>query len=295
VGIIACNGGDPPAADTECSATGTESTGDPATGVESSGAEDPTTVATSESATGEETLDPSSESTTEPVATESSESGTRCGDGTCDADEDETSCCDDCGCAEGSSCVESVCTPDPFCGDGTCNGAETQDDCCDDCGCAEGSACQEGACVVLPYCGDGSCNGTETMDDCCDDCGCGEGYTCEDNACACTNAWVHFDNLLEDTDQYCFATASFYTQEAVAYLNDGVSGWQYMDDAGFVDVYGDVGQEIDVTVQCCVLDACGGNQICPTPLGNYPCFCTDPQGQSADIVTCGENVAGICG
>ncbi|MBW2702465.1 MAG: peptidase S8 [Deltaproteobacteria bacterium] len=81
-----------------------------------------------------------------------------CGDGTCDASEDCSSCPDDCG----------VC---PFCGDGTCDAGEDCSSCSDDCG-------------VCSFCGDGTCDANEDCSSCSDDCGvcsfCGDG-TCDAN------------------------------------------------------------------------------------------------------------------
>jgi hypothetical protein len=295
-GLVACNGGGgSQTGDTgESTDCGTEVTGHAGTtGVSTEGS-------SSHDASSDESEGGSTDASvgTDDATTEgSSDAGEhRCGDDTCDADEDEGSCCIDCGCADGSSCVDAACTPDPFCGDAACNGAETQDDCCDDCGCAEGSACQEGACVVLPVCGDGTCNGAETQDDCCDDCGCGETYTCEANACSCTDAYLRFDNAMDDMDQFCFATNSFYTQESVAYFNDNLgTGWVYLADDGFIDIPGPLGTSIDGTTQCCLLDPCGGDQSCPTPGGNYPCFCADPIATSGSIDVCGENLVPLCG
>lgn len=301
VGIVGCGGGSAqicdPSEDTE--ALGTTGHDTAATlgsegSVDSAESSAPSSAGTS-GGTGDatETTDEGEDATQGPQES-SSEGGSRCGDDVCDADENEGSCCVDCGCAAGSSCVDAVCTPDPVCGDAMCNGEETVDDCCIDCGCVEGSACQDGACVVLPVCGDGVCNGTETMDDCCDDCGCGDDYGCEANACVCTNAYVHFENLMPDADQFCFATNQWYIQESVAYINYG-SGWVYMPDAGFHDVPGSLGSTIGGTSQCCVLDPCGGNQLCPTPLGNYPCYCASPEPLSGNVEMCGENFQGVCG
>src|SRR5687768_3413220 len=98
---------------------------------------------------------------------------------------------------------------------------------------------------------------------------------------------------MADVDQYCFATESWYTQESVGYINIG-AGWVYMPDGGYADAPGPLGTTIDGTQQCCLLDVCGGTQVCPTPFGSYPCFCADPAPLSGSLDVCGENFVGVC-
>ena len=77
-----------------------------------------------------------------------------CGDGTCDPDEDQCSCPDDCGSPPSTenNCTDSV--------DNDCDGST---DCADD-DCDDDPACG-------PYCGDGTCDAGEDQCSCADDCG----------------------------------------------------------------------------------------------------------------------------
>ncbi len=106
-----------------------------------------------------------------------------CGDGTCDADEDCTSCEADCGACP-SVCGDGVCDADEdcasceidcgecqsYCGDGTCDADEDCASCEADCG----------ACPSV--CGDSVCADDEDCTSCSIDCGecpsevCGDGY-----------------------------------------------------------------------------------------------------------------------
>ena len=61
-----------------------------------------------------------------------------CGDGTCEAGEDCSSCPGDC-----------TCPVEPVCGDGSCEAGESKGTCCDDCGCPDGEACSDGACAPV--------------------------------------------------------------------------------------------------------------------------------------------------
>jgi hypothetical protein len=183
---------------------------------------------------------------------------------------------------------------DPFCGDGSCNGGESQSSCCGDCGCPSGQSCQSGSCVVDPYCGDGSCNGGETESSCCTDCGCSGGNSCQANQCVCVGADIHFENVMPDAEQFCVATGTWYTQQSTAYINVNSQGWVYMPDGGWAEYPGSVGSTFNVTEQCCLLDPCGGNQTCPTPNGNYPCFCANPTQASYTINQCGQTFVPVC-
>ncbi len=156
--------------------------------------------------------------------------GTSCGDGNCQACEDEVSCPDDC------------LVVDPFCGDGVCNADEDADTCCEDCGnCAQngcpdicacdefcctswddwceaecnGTSCGDGICqacetevscpadclTIDPYCGDGICGGDEDGDNCCEDCGQCAAHGCPE-VCACD------DYCCTDWDDICEAECS---------------------------------------------------------------------------------------
>ncbi len=91
---------------------------------------------------------------------------TYCGDYSCDADEDASSCPDDCG----------------YCGDSYCSDVEDPSSCSEDCG---------------PYCGDSYCDeaGGEDYASCPDDCAPvdedGDGYTVEDGDCDDYDASVY--------------------------------------------------------------------------------------------------------
>jgi hypothetical protein len=116
-----------------------------------------------------------------------------CGDGTCDPDEDQCSCPDDCGvppstesnctdsvdndCDSNTDCADVDCADDPacgpYCGDGTCDPGEDQCSCADDCGNPPSteSNCTDGL--------DNDCDGkTDTADPDCAGPGCP--YTCGD-------------------------------------------------------------------------------------------------------------------
>jgi hypothetical protein len=222
-----------------------------------------------------------------------------CGDGTCDQDfdEDVETCCEDCGCAEGSSCAEGACVVNPVCGDGTCNGTETEASCCTDCGCAEGSTCTDGACVVDPVCGDGTCNGTETEASCCTDCGCGDGalYACESNACVCAHVTLRYVNVAPDRVVQCASTGLAYTQQSVAYVSflSGAPGFTVRPGAP-VDVASTLDHGISVGVRCCFLDGCIGTSTCNTPNGPVGCVCGSFQNRSVTPLVCGTTGVPLC-
>jgi len=88
-----------------------------------------------------------------------------CGDGSCDASE-SSSCCSDCGCAAGQTCVNNSCSAFQgfkqipqidfkliqFCGDGVCNNNENSSTCCDDCGCSGKFTCYNNTCLSkIPF------------------------------------------------------------------------------------------------------------------------------------------------
>jgi hypothetical protein len=113
-----------------------------------------------------------------------------CGDGTCDAAENNAGCPADCPC---SKCVRTIECPNECpaaCGDGSCDADETSTSCPADCPapeCGDGN-CDDGEtsdscpgdCRPLPACGDGRCDLTETSATCPKDCPapCGDG-TCD--------------------------------------------------------------------------------------------------------------------
>ena len=90
-----------------------------------------------------------------------------CGDNTCDADEDCSTCASDCGvCTSSSSSSSSSRTTilPPYCGDSVCQPDESAYDPRDDTGC-------ETDCGMLEYCGDNTCNADEDCSSCESDCG----------------------------------------------------------------------------------------------------------------------------
>lgn len=84
-----------------------------------------------------------------------------CGNGTCEAGENATTCAADCPSA-------------PVCGDGTCSAGETTGSC-------------PGDCPANPMCGDGTCNGAETTATCPGDCPCTNNTSANDT---CTGETV---------------------------------------------------------------------------------------------------------
>ena len=132
---------------------------------------------------------------------------TECGDGTCNGDEDEASCPEDCNsdCAAGevADCDGSgECWPESWIGDGF---ADCQDQAygadltCYDC---DGGDCpgSDPGCGGTAECGDGYCNGDETAESCPEDCDNGNGGTCDDcefdftpyGSECCDTAWDEF-------------------------------------------------------------------------------------------------------
>jgi hypothetical protein len=80
-----------------------------------------------------------------------------CGNGSCDAGENDSSCPQDCECEPDCSGLE--CGPDPVCGEA--------------CGtCQAGDGCVDGECVELETCGNGSCDAGENDSSCPQDCEC---------------------------------------------------------------------------------------------------------------------------
>ncbi len=91
---------------------------------------------------------------------EGGEQGPACGDGTCDADEDEASCPADCETGGGGQ--------EAACGDGTCDADESEVSCPADC--EAGGGGESGT-----ACGDGTCDMDEDDINCPDDCAAGGG------------------------------------------------------------------------------------------------------------------------
>ncbi|NOQ37541.1 hypothetical protein GQ472_01505 [archaeon] len=87
-----------------------------------------------------------------------------CGDNTCDADEDCSTCASDCGICTSSSSRSYITTLQPYCGDSVCQPDESAYDPRDDTGC-------EADCGMLEYCGDNICQAEEDCNFCESDCG----------------------------------------------------------------------------------------------------------------------------
>jgi hypothetical protein len=134
----------------------------------------------------------------------------RCGNGTCDPNENCSLCAADCGaCCGNSTCDKNFgescgnCSKDcgacpPVCGDGKCEQGETCASCSSDCGkcppkcgdgkCEAGESCAScspdcGKCP--PSCGDGKCQSGESCSNCSVDCGYCGGSPGNKVQCAC--------------------------------------------------------------------------------------------------------------
>ena len=306
-----------------CAGCGDDSSGDGSAGGSTSATNGPSTTGVGVTSSNGATVSgsTSTHASVSASVSGSTSTGVTCGDGVCSTGEDSASCCDDCGCAAATECASPSCTDhacDPGnaaagtactggtcdgngvcapaqCGDGYCNGTEDTTNCCTDCACPGGSHCEGTACAPDAFCGDGVCNGGETESTCCGDCPCSSpDDTCSGSSCVCGGTTAHFENVLTDVSQYCFATNSFYTQQATAYVNVNSGGWVYMPDGGYYELTGSLGSTYNVQEQCCLIDVCGGTQTCPTPGGNYPCFCNSPTTYSVATNACGETFFPVC-
>jgi beta-glucanase (GH16 family) len=132
-------------------------------------------------------------------------SGSYCGDGTCDPGEDQCNCSDDCGtppstetsCSDGidndcdtyTDCDDSDCDGDPACpscGDGTCDPGEDQCNCPEDCGTPPSTetSCTDGIdndCDTYTDCDDSDCDGDPACPECLP-----KGAACTDNSECCS-------------------------------------------------------------------------------------------------------------
>ncbi|MCK6508655.1 matrixin family metalloprotease [Myxococcota bacterium] len=107
-----------------------------------------------------------------------------CGNGACDASENCATCAQDCACPPTQICNAGKCEENkPQCGNGICDNNETCDACKADCLCPEGLACNNGLCKPLANCGDGRCAEGEACDSCPQDCRCPQGQVCLDSLC----------------------------------------------------------------------------------------------------------------
>jgi hypothetical protein len=102
-----------------------------------------------------------------------------CGDGICASGETSATCCQDCGCPSEQKCVNNKCQT--YCGNGICETNENCESCPQDCKCPSGQRCEFGKCVT--FCGNGVCDADESSSNCCKDCGCPAGQQCVNNVC----------------------------------------------------------------------------------------------------------------
>jgi len=141
----------------------------------------------------------------------------KCGNGTCDAGEDKTSCPADCGgtCGDGKCEPSESCTSCPddcgkcpaSCGNGTCDADETAQSCPQDCG--------------GPSCGNGTCEAGEDQTSCPADCG-GGGCTQDQTQCVGTDSLKYCDKDAWKTEtcdalckagQFDYATGCEFAQD----------------------------------------------------------------------------------
>ncbi|MBU1239157.1 hypothetical protein KKF84_17305 [Myxococcota bacterium] len=157
-----------------------------------------------------------------------------CGDGTCDAGEDSTSCPEDC-VPTGWTCTAS------WYGDGDCDCgcgvldtdcADSADTSCDYCGaCTSDSDCityvndtQNWLCEVPAVCGDGTCDAGEDSTSCPEDC-VPAGWTCPigwygDSACDCGCGGLDTD-CTDSADTSCdYCDACTGSGDCTTYVND---------------------------------------------------------------------------
>ncbi len=212
-----------------------------------------------------------------------------CGDSTCDATEDCTSCPADCGacppvcgdtvCDEGESCE--TCPQDCTCDAGDCCQEGPVGQCTDqavvDCVCAEDSYCcnyewdstcigevNEFGCGFCPaICGDYDCTGDETCETCPDDCG--ECVVCGDGTCS-------WQEDCEECPEDC---------GACPFCGDGTCDWDESctsceGDCGVCPSCGDGTCNGDEDCADCPGD-CGACEFCPGYAGaNTCCQVSDP-------------------
>ena len=139
-----------------------------------------------------------------------------CGNGTCDSDEDCSTCSSDCSCQSGYDCQNGQCIAHTECGDGTCSIGETckEDNCCNgnnvnlnsdlnncgNCGniCNSNQTCTNGECILKPV----------LLDECSTDVDCNDNnnYTldqCSGTPKLCKNTQILRDNteIKKETQQ----------------------------------------------------------------------------------------------
>lgn len=116
-----------------------------------------------------------------------------CGDGTCNGTETKSTCCNDCGCNSGYTCVSNVCKAD--CGNGTCESSkgETCSTCPGDCGCGSGTVCVSGQCKSCGAYGQPCCGSS-----------CNTGFTCSSGTCGCASGQNYCSgSCRSNSAQYC--------------------------------------------------------------------------------------------
>ena len=98
---------------------------------------------------------------------------------------------------------------------------------------------------------------------------------------------------MQDHASYCPNLNEFYTQYSAGYLQL-LGKTYYMPAGGYVEDTEALGTTDAVTVQCCLLDGCLGNQTCQTPLGPEPCLCASSYKLSVKVNACGSTLESLC-
>ncbi|TNE49617.1 MAG: trypsin-like serine protease [Deltaproteobacteria bacterium] len=115
-----------------------------------------------------------------------------CGNGTCDSNENCSSCPQDCRCPTGQICQSGSCQPSNSCGNGVCeaNRNENCGTCLQDCPCATSEVCQSNVCKPKRLCGDAKCDASqgENCSTCVQDCPCAAGKLCQQGACVAASS-----------------------------------------------------------------------------------------------------------
>jgi len=214
----------------------------------------------------------------------------KCGDGTCDANENCSTCAPDCACADGQKCYKDACCIPKTC-DGLGLECGTGDDTCGSalaCGlCEQGKVCDNGKCVANPDCGNGTCdaNKGENCNTCPADCGCEEGQTCYDDACCTPKTCDDLGLECGNGDDSCGTS-----------LNCGVCAQGKACDNGKCVANPQCGDgTCDTNENCgsCPDDcACTGTQICA---GNGSCVDCTPEGQhyQGGMGSCCQGLASV--
>ncbi len=199
-----------------------------------------------------------------------------CGDGTCEASEDCSTCAQDCG----------ACT---VCGDTICNGTESCSTCSQDCG----------ACAV---CGDGTCDWTETCGSCSQDCGacvchdvcvvgaamdpsCGtcEGQVCAIDSFCCQQSWDV--TCVSEAESICGQACPVACGNGVCEAGEDCS--TCAQDCGACAVCGDGTCNLGEDCSTCAQD-CGACAVCGDGTCDWPENCSTCSQDCGACPTCGD-------